>query len=96
MIGYINNLKTKPDHIKKRFAFVVSFAVSFLIFAGWIASYGLSSSPVLADKDSSVESPVSSLTASVGNIFSDIKNFFLGSNEAEYSADSITVEPGNR
>ena len=51
MIDYIENLKLKPEHVRRRFAFLVSFSFTFLIFAGWMASYSLNSSPVLADKD---------------------------------------------
>lgn len=96
MNNYIENLKTKPDHVKKRFAFTVSFAISFVIFAGWIASYGLSSSPVFADKDSTVDAPVSSLTATVVGAYTDVKNLIFGSNKTEYSSDAIQIEGGGR
>lgn len=95
MNKYIENLKTKPEHVKKRFAFLVSFSITFIIFAGWITSYGLKSSPVLADKDK-VDAPVSSLTASVVGAYQDIKNIIFGSNKAEYSGDTIEVSGGGR
>ena len=60
MFNYIENLKSKPDHIKKRFAFTVSATISGLILVGWIASYGISSKPTIADN---ADAPVSSLTA---------------------------------
>lgn len=102
MNDYIADLKTKPDHVKKRFAFLVAFSFTFIVFAGWIASYGFNSSSVIAEnveKDGEtirVETPVSSLTASAIGAWSDIKNLFSGSNKAEYSKDNVTVEAGSR
>jgi hypothetical protein len=102
MNDYLENLKTKPHHVKKRFAFIVSFSFTFLVFAGWMASYGFNSSSVIAEnviKDGEeviVETPVSSLTASAFGAWSDIKNLLFGSNKAEYSKDNVTVEAGSR
>jgi hypothetical protein len=102
MNDYLENLKTKPEHVKKRFAFLVSFSFTFLVFAGWMASYGFNTSGVIAEnieKDGEtvvVETPVSSLTASAIGAWSDIKNLFSGSNKAEYSKDAVTVEGGSR
>lgn len=96
MFDYIENLKTKPVHVRKRFAFLTAFSVSALILAGWIGSYTLKSSPILAEGKSKIEAPVSSLTASVGSLFGDIKNFFTSSNTTEYSADAFEIEGGTR
>ena len=96
MNDYIENLKQKPEHVRKRFAFTVAFAFTFVVFAGWIASYGLKSSPVLADKNSNVDAPVSTLTASVIGAYEDIKNIIFGANKAEYNGDFIEVSGGNR
>ena len=95
MNNYLENLKTKPEHVKKRFAFLVSFAISFVICAGWIASYGLKSSPVLTDKEK-VDAPVSSLTASVIGAYEDIKNMIFGSNKMQYEENVIEVSGGER
>jgi len=104
MNNYFENLKTKPIHHKKRFAFLVSFSFSFLILAGWLASYGVSSSTVIADSTdsngnvvtSSIDAPVSSLTATAIGAWTDIKNLFWGSNKTEYSKDEIQVKAGDR
>lgn len=104
MFEHIEKMKTKPEHIRRRYAFVVSFSISTLIFVGWIASYGLGSSPVLADKSkdktkteetTKVESPFSSLSASAFGAFDDIKNIVFGSNKTEYSSQ-IEVVGGER
>jgi phospholipase/lecithinase/hemolysin len=89
--NYINNLKTKPEQVRKRFALTVSLAVTGLILIGWIASYSITSTPTVSD---ATDAPVSSLTASVGSIYSDIKNMIFGSNKAEFG--TIEVTPGNR
>lgn len=96
MNDYIENLKQKPEHVRKRFAFMVAFSFTFVVFAGWIASYGLKSSPVLADKNSNVDAPVSTLTASVIGAYDDIKNIIFGTNKVEYSGDFIEVTGGKR
>ncbi len=103
MNNYLEDLKAKPDHVKKRFAFVVSFSFTLLVFAGWVASYGFNSSSVITENvDKSdgttvvVETPVSSLTATAIGAWGDIKNLFSGSNKLEYSKPSVTVEAGSR
>lgn len=93
MLDYIENLKTKPDHVKKRFAFLVSFSFTFLVFVGWIASYGFTSnSSTVAVADA----PVSSLTATALGAWDDIKSMILGSNKVEYSQDVIEISGGGR
>lgn len=101
MIDYINNLKTKPEYIRKRFAFFISSGFTFLVFAGWIASYGFKSSNIFTkslteDNKVVIDEPVSSLKATAIGAWGDIKNMFLGSNKAEFTNDSIEVIPGNR
>ncbi len=88
ILGYIEKIKAKPEHIRRRFAFTVSFFISFIIFAGWIASYSFSSSSVIANNDKGliVEPPVSSLTAGIFNAFRDIKDIISGSNKIDYEA----------
>ncbi len=104
MINYINNLKTKPEHIRRRFAFTFSFVFTFIVFAGWVASFGLVSNPVLTEKEINkntnskvaIDQPVTSLTATAVGAWDDIKSVFLGSNKVEFTNDSIEVLPGNR
>jgi hypothetical protein len=105
MYDYIENLRTKPEHIKKRFAFITSSIITLAIFFVWIVStYGLNTSNIkMADKDSDgkvlAEAPVSSLTASVVGAWDDIKTLFWGSNKAEFSAENtlnVEVVGGSR
>jgi len=96
MLEHIENMRSKPEHIRKRYSFIVSFSISSLIFVGWIASYGLHKSPVISDSSNSkVEAPASALTASVSGLFDDLKNMFSGTNKVEYSSQ-IEVKGGKR
>jgi hypothetical protein len=91
MLEYIEKLREKEVHVRKRYAFVVSFSISALIMAGWLASYGVTSNPVLTEDDTThVETPTSSLTASVGNIYDDVKGMIFGSNKVEYGTIEVT------
>lgn len=98
MLEHIENMRSKPEHIRKRYSFFVSFSISALIFVGWIASYGFHKSPVLTDSSDSkskVEAPASALTASVSGLFDDLKSMFSGSNKVEYNSQ-IEVKGGKR
>jgi uncharacterized membrane protein len=94
MLEHIERMKQKPEHIRRRYAFVVSFSISALIFVGWVSSYGISTSPVVAEKKV-IESPATSLTASAIGVFKDIKSIFVGSNSVEYNSQ-IEVTGGER
>ncbi len=100
MKNYIKNLNTKPDHVKRRFAFLVSFSFSTLILIGWIASYGFQSTAVVADANNDnktiVEAPISSITASAVGAYNDLKNIIFSSNKTEYSTDNIEMVAGER
>ena len=100
MIDYINNLKSKPEHIRRRVAFMFASAFTFVVFAGWIASFGFVSNTKIAKdlKNTAVrvDAPVSSLTATALGAWSDIKSIFFGSNKVEFTNDAIEILPGNR
>ncbi len=103
MINYINNLKTKPEHIRKRFAFMFASTLTFIVFAGWIASSGLVTNKTISkntdrksSQGTSIDKPISSLSATAIGAWSDIKSIFFGSNKVEFTNDSIEILPGNR
>ncbi|MEK7184981.1 MAG: hypothetical protein AAB683_02510 [Patescibacteria group bacterium] len=101
IIQFIENMKEKPEYIRKRFAFILSFSFSSLLFIGWIVSYNFTESSVLTDKNnlnnSIVESPVSSITASVLNGLNGIKNIFTGTNKIEYKSENfLEIKAGNK
>jgi len=95
---YLENLRNKPDHVKRRFSFWTSFGVTFIIFAFWISSLtgitGGSKSAVVATAVSNAGSPAQSLVASVGAFFVDIKDMVFGPKKIDYS--SVEVSAGNR
>lgn len=91
---HIENMKQKPEHVRKRYAFVVSGIFTLIIFFGWIASYGIINTP---SKDAlATKAPIQSLTAGVGDVWDYIKDMFNGSNQAEYVSPDIEVLPGKR
>jgi hypothetical protein len=63
--SYLSNLRQKPEHHKKSFAFWTSFGFVAIVFAFWLASVtsGLTTSnSVVASESQKIESPGSSLT----------------------------------
>jgi hypothetical protein len=105
LLEHIENMKQKPEHVRNRYAFLVSFAVTFVIFMGWIGSYAVTTSPSLAEgnpntaavADVKVEGPIRSVIGTAGGFLKDVKNIFVGTNQFEYRVESnIEVKPGNR
>lgn len=92
--NHINRLKEKPEYVRKRIAFLTSFSVSLVILLGWLASYGISSQ--VSAKGIIAKAPLQSLSASVGDVFSYVKDIFSGSNTSEYSSPEIEIVPGKR
>ena len=103
MNNYFENLKSKPDHLKKRFSFIIAFSFSALILIGWITSYSFiplsnqkAESLDNSEYVSSIDTPASSLSASVINAWNDFKSLIFDSNKVEFSKDDIKVEAGGR
>lgn len=107
---HLRHLRTKPDHVKQRIAFVTSLGVSSIIFVFWIVSLsvgGVSTDAAVAKKaDVNAPSPFSSLSASVsdavgsfGTAFSGFfSSVFPGGEKSATTDTSSSVElvPGNR
>ena len=94
---YLEKLRSKPDHIRKRYSFFISFVITAIIFVFWISSFGLNSSDNsqnLAKTIDKAGSPGLSLVASVGSFLGDIKEIFFGAKKVQYS--SIEVIPGRK
>lgn len=104
MINYINNLKSKPEHIRRRFAFLVASSFTFIVFMGWITTIQLGDTVKVADETDSnsktqeiaVDTPVTTLSATAINAWNDVKSIFLGSNKAKFDNNLIEVLPGKR
>lgn len=95
--SFIDNLSQKPEHIRKRYSFLISFTVTAIIFTFWISSLSLPNSNAdqnLADVINKVDTPGQSLVASVGSLFTDVKDIVFGPKKVTYS--SIEVVPGRK
>lgn len=95
--SYIEKLSSKPDHIRKRYSFLISFCFTAIIFAFWISSLGADKNSLnnnMATVVNNIETPKQSLVASVGTFFVDIKDIFFGPKKVEYG--SIGVQPGRK
>lgn len=84
---YLENMRSKSDHEKKRFAFWSSFSFTFLLFAFWVASFTASVSTSQSSVAQALEktsSPAQSLVASVGSFFGDVVSYFTTPKVIEY------------
>ncbi len=94
MNNYLEKLRAKPEHVRRRIAFLLSLVITGVIFFSWFVSFGIKTS---SEKSVQARSPISTLTASVGDAFGYVKGLFFGSNEIKYDGyDSIEVTPGDR
>ena len=96
--SHLENLREKPEHVRKRIAFWSSFGITAVVFAFWLASstgFSLyspeSRSAVIAAVDRA-GSPAQSLIAGVGAFFVDIKELIFGSKKVNYA--EVEVSPG--
>ena len=87
-------MRQKPHHVKKQYAFLVSLLVTFIIFMFWILSFGIRSKAIA--EGVAAPTPISSLTAGVGDTFDYIKGLFIGSNKTQYSSDNVEVVGGGK
>ncbi len=93
----LDNLRAKPEHVRKRIAFWSSLGVTLVIFAFWSASFSLSSTTVQGSMAAAVaetDTPGESLIAGVGNFFMDIKEMIFGAKKITYSEAIVT--PGKK
>lgn len=76
MRNYIENLKERPDHHKRRFALLVSGTFTLAIFAIWtLTTFSPNESVVATENKVKVEErgPLSSLTSSFATVFQAVK-----------------------
>ena len=94
--NHIEKMREKPEHVRKQYAFLTSLGITVIIFMFWVASFSGSfalDSAVIADEPKA-KSPISSLTANVGDAYNYVKDMIFGVNQAEYESDNIEVVPG--
>ncbi|MBU6231058.1 MAG: hypothetical protein KGI45_02275 [Patescibacteria group bacterium] len=97
---YLENLRAKPEHIRKRYAFWTSFGVTAVIFAFWLGSFtplgagaGAQKNAILAAVDRA-GTPSQSMVAAVGSFFGDIRDIFFGPRKVTFS--TIEIAPGKK
>lgn len=91
---HLENLRAKPEHVRRRISFWSAFGITAIIFVFWLGSFNSNSTPksqVLADKVNKAGTPAQSLVAGVGDLFVDIKEIIFGAKKVTYS--SIEVLP---
>jgi hypothetical protein len=94
--NHLENLRSKPEHVRKQIAFWSAFGITAMIFVFWIASFmglGKSAGQAVSAAVEKAGTPAQSLTASVGGFFTDIKDLIFGSRKVTYS--DVEVKPGN-
>ncbi len=91
----LENLRNKPEHVRKQIAFWSSFGITVIIFTFWIGSFtyvGKNAGTTVAKAVSQAGTPAQSLTASVGGLFSDIKDLIFTPRKITYT--DVIVTPG--
>ena len=98
--NHIETMRDKPHHIKKQYAFFVSLVITLIIFGFWMISFRVQT-VATANSGVNAPSPISSMTASVGDAFKGIggvfiyaKELFFGMNKTTYSSDNVEVTGG--
>jgi hypothetical protein len=96
--AHLEDLRAKPEHIRKRYAFWGSFGITAIIFAFWLGSFSVNMSgasrAVVAQAVNNAGTPAQSLVASVGSFFGDVKDMMFGPRKVTYS--TVEVRAGKK
>jgi hypothetical protein len=95
--SYIENLKTKPEHVRKQYAFWYSFGITAVIFVFWLGSFGnvgVGAKSTIATAVNNAGTPGQSMVAGVGAFGKDIWEIITGPKKVTYS--EVIVTPGNK
>ncbi|MDE1975082.1 MAG: hypothetical protein KGI49_01030 [Patescibacteria group bacterium] len=93
--SYIANLKTRPDHVRRKTAFWWSFGITAIIAAFYIGSItgiNIQSGAAVASIADKAGSPVDSMVAGAGALADDIWTMITGPKKVTYS--EVQVTPG--
>lgn len=82
MLDYLDRLRAKPRHVRKRIAFLTTVALSFVIASVWWGSWNAESAP-LPEKDS--------VTASIASPWGVVRDTFLEAKEMTVSTFNDTM-----
>ena len=92
--NHIQRMRQRPHHVKKQYAFLVSLAITLVIFGFWMASFGFGVQTVSSTQGVKAPSPVSSMTADASDALIYLKELFFGANKTTYSSDNVVVTGG--
>jgi hypothetical protein len=94
MKRHIENLRQKPEHVRKQIAFFTSLGVTVIILAFWVASFGAGNSSVTAQAVGATKTltPAANLKASFFDAVDSIKKTFTGFSDSSYSSESSVIE----
>ena len=92
--AHLANLRSKPEHTRKQFAFWSSFVLTTIIASFWLASFTghLNTASVQSDVSatlSKINTPAQSLVASVGTFIVDIKEMIFGAKKIVYPSVEV-------
>jgi len=89
----LENLRSKPPHIRSRIAFWSSFGITAVIFMFWLATFSVTGTQnsVVASAVDKAGIPGQSLIAGVGNFFVDIKDMIFGAQKIEYAEVEVSA-----
>ena len=95
---YLEDLRTRPEHIRNRYAIFSSLGVTVVIFAFWLHSFSffnnVGTQTAVAAAIDKTGTPGQSLIAGVGSFFTDIKDIVFGAKKVTYT--NVEVRPGKR
>ncbi|MDE2041385.1 MAG: hypothetical protein KGI59_03340 [Patescibacteria group bacterium] len=93
---YLDNLREKPDHVKKRYAFWSSLGLTALLAMFWLGTFagvGRTTQASIASAVNRAATPAASLSASAVSAFNDVKDLIFGPQKVTYS--SLQILPGD-
>ena len=94
---FLDNLRSKPAHVRRRYAFLTSLGITVLVAAFWVRTafpFDGGSQATVAAVVGKAPSPGQSLVAGVGSVLGDLNNLIFGAKKITYK--NIQVRPGSR
>lgn len=97
LISHIENLRARPEHVRRRVAFWYSFGATALIFVLWLAAFGpvrQNTQSTIANAVKDTSTPAQSLIAGVGSLFGDVRDVIWTPKQVKYA--DVELLPGNK
>lgn len=100
LTSYIDSLKERPEHHRRRHAFWWAFGITLVMFAFWLSSFASigigfkASQTAAAETAGKIVTPGQSLIAGVGDLFGDVWTMITGPKKVKLS--EIEARPGKK